>query len=261
MIATETAVQRHRRLSREYAAAQRARERAHRDRIKLRLRKADWPIDAATLRRADLDPGDVCMPLPPQPPGIDHYKQVAVTATGLEDTSSADEGLNIARHHAHVREIEDAAERRGAQWTPMIVGYRLSDAFSVLLRSRFSVRPRGFASSLPTPVIELADLVAQAENQALRKTMSRLLRRYGPVTSIEASRMAEAISWPCDYLGHDVPIVARCVNLGAWWAAIGKPVARGCETIGLSPSTFYRYRHDGIEAIVAGLAADGKAPL
>ena len=52
-------------------------EKMQKARIARRHEQGEWPLNAATLERADLEPGDVRMPLPPEPPPLTDYRRIA----------------------------------------------------------------------------------------------------------------------------------------------------------------------------------------
>ena len=227
--------------------------------LKRRHAMTDWPLDSVTLERADyIDHGDVMAPPPPEPPSIAHYQALAATF-GI---SNATEDPNLAafRHNEHLADVAARNSLRGAKWTPAIIDARLKQGFDVLLRERGSSRPRAFGSSMPKHVVEMSDQVAQAENGELRRTMSRLLRKNAHITAEEGKRAAEALCWPAEFLGKD-ELMARYVNWGAQWRAMGVAWSKQLRKREIVRSEFYRIRALGVEKIVAGLAAQGRSPI
>ena len=244
--------------------ATRRREAEQRARIGLRHRRTDWPLDAETLQPAEwIEPGDVCMPQPPDPPPLSEYRKQAIAAAAAATPTEIEAGktLVIARHHERERERAREAALRGPVWTVDVVDRRIARAFEVSL-TWSKGGPRAYGSMMPRAITQLSDLVAQAENQELKKHLSRLLRRRVQWSAKDEALAAEAIGWTADYLcGIDDPAIPLFVNAGGWWRALRVKVRTGCDQIGIWPATYYRKRRIGLELIVDGLTADRKAPL
>jgi hypothetical protein len=244
--------------SRKFDREQRKRELCYRQTIAARHRPTTWPLDALTLQPAEwIEPGDVCMPAPPEPPPLEHYKQQAETPGAHLEVN--DINLEIARFYERKRERDHLEALRGTVWTIAIVDERLTAAFRVSLSWKREY-PREFGSMMPRSITQLSDLVSQAENHELTKLMSRLLRHKPAWSAQDEQRAREAIAWPLDYLSNAAADVALCVNAGAWWRALRLKVRDMCDDHGLAPATFYRKRAVGLACIVAGLTADGRAP-
>jgi hypothetical protein len=172
-----------------------------------------------------------------------------------------DPTLVIHRHAERQRELAAAAALVGPVWTTDIVGARLEEAFRTLMRPPEQHRPRGYSSSMPKPIVEMADMVARAENGSLSRLRSQALRRYGSARQ-ELERMDEALCWPAMFLNGcgdvEIPLL---VNLAAMAKAMRAKINATCREIGVHPTVFYRKRREGLQLIVAGLARSGKAPL
>jgi hypothetical protein len=237
-------------------------EKAQRVRIARRHEQGEWPLDATTLDKAELEPGDVRMPLPPEPPPLTDYRAIAESAQPLDQHPEAERTLVIARWHERERERAKIAALRGPVWTTSLVDERLGLAMEIELRSGGRLGPRQYGSVMPTPRRDLGDLVAAAENGSLRHLLSKMLR-YRVVYSGEDIRRAnEAITWVAEYLAderdREIPLF---VNAGALWRATHYRIQRACTEYGLERSTFYRKRKLGLERIVEGLIGDRRAPL
>jgi len=250
-------------LRRQEEREARRREAIERSQIARRHRETSWPLDATTLEHSDLvEPGDVRMPTPPDPPPLSEYRkraieQTAPTATDIE----AERTVVINRYHERQRERERDNALRGTIWTPEIVDQRIARAFEVSLTWKKG-GPRQFGSMMPKTITQLSDLVAQAENQELKKHLSRLLRRRVHWTAQDEQLAADAIGWTTDYLADQTDDeIARFVNLGGFWRATRVKVRRACELYDIWPATYYRKRKIGLELIVDGLIADKRAPI
>lgn len=245
--------------SRKLNREQLRREAIHRSRMRRYHTQGDWPLDALTLTPANLEPGDVCMPMPPEPPPLEDYKARAADPRSILD-DDPDPNLVIARHYERQRERAAAAALRGPTWTVDIVDARLERAFEVSL-SWTRGGPRAFGSTMPKAMSELSDLVAQAQNQELRKAMTRLLRRRVTWSAADEAQAAEAIGWTADYLaGWPDGLVPMFVNAGAMWRVTRIRIARACDDLGVTRTAFYRKRRIGLEAIAGGLTRDGRTP-
>jgi len=235
-------------------------ERIQKARIARRHEQGEWPLDAATLDKADLEPGDVRMPLPPEPPPLTDYRTVAESAGRYEP--EADRNLVLLRWHERERERTKVAALRGPVWTPGLVDERLALAMEIELRGGGRLGPRQFGSTMPTPRRDLADLVGAAENGSLRHLLSKMSRYKVSYSGEDIRRANEAITWVAEYLAderdREVPLF---VNAGAMWRAARYRVQRACCDYGIEPSRYYRKRKQGLERIVLGLVADRRAPL
>lgn len=250
---------------REREREARRRERAELTRIARRHTQGEWPIDATTLEKADLEPGDVRTPLPPEPPPLSAYRVVAESPSFSERDEPGwdeDRNLRIARWYERQRERQRAEALRGVMWTVPLVDERLALAFEVVARERSRWGPRQFGSTMPRPVPDMGDLVACAENQSLLKLLSRMLRHRVVYSGEDVRRANEAIAWVAEYLADETdPEVPLFVNAGALWRATSVKVRHACVIYGFEVSTFYRKRKAGLECIVDGLIADRRAPL
>jgi hypothetical protein len=259
--------------SREADRLQRRREAPHRAAIIRRHAVSDWPLDARTLERANLEAGDVRMPATPAPPPLEVYRTVAESAAipnggagtvQLEDEVgrvAVDPTLVIYRHNERARERAALAALVGPTWTLDLVARRIEEAFATLFCLPELHRPRGYGTAMPTPIVEMADLVARAENGSLSRIRARLRRRLGVATQAEQRRMGEALAWPVEYLAGvpdlEVPLF---VNLGGMSKAMGVRTVAMCREIGVWSAVFYKKRRTGLEIIARGLADAGRAP-
>lgn len=240
----------------------------HKRRIKARLRDdMDWPTDARTGDRAEVDHEDVRAPLPEDmktPTGnVDEkMQQLRADVKGLQSfTEVSDPGV-LARRRAE----KDADERRrkaitGSMWTIELVEARIEEAFRTLARSGGGrTGPREFGNAMPTPIRTYADMVNQTGNKSLRRSMERLARREGAPTSAEVERMYEALYWATKYLRNDYPDLAMFANYGGMWKAWGSNITKRCQELGIHRQVFYRDRKIAILKIAEGLQQEGKAP-
>ena len=237
-------------------------EKTQRVRIARRHEQGEWPLDATTLDKAELEPGDVRMPLPPEPPPLADYRAIAESAQPIDRHPEAERTLVIARWHERERERAKVAALRGPVWTTSLVDERLTLALEIELRTTGRLGPRQFGSTMPTPRRDLADLVGAAENGSLRHLLSKMLRYKVSYSGEDIRRANEAITWVAEYLAderdREVPLF---VNAGAMWRAARYRVQRACYDYGIEPSRYYRKRKLGLERIVEGLIGDRRAPL
>ena len=232
----------------------------HRNRINRRFVETDWPIDAVTGDRAELDHEDVRAPLDFEPKEL--TREDIEAAENSEFTFGQVDEHKLAVRRAE-RERERDAKRQviGEKWTEKLVEARVEEAFRVLSRiSVGNLGPRMFGNGMPTPVREMSDMVAQAGNKSLRKVMKRLLRNEGPPTREEVIRMEDTLAWPLRYLRDQDPDLAMFLNLGGMWKAWRAPISKKCKEIGVHRQVFYRDRKAAVRAIVEGLMRDGRAP-
>lgn len=151
---------------------------------------------------------------------------------------------------------EDEARRRGDYLPPEVwdmghVSYRLVEAMRTVLAMPVTVWPREFGTAWPSYTHDQADRNAQQEGGVLELRHSEQNRVRRIPSSIEIARMDEALAWPMQHLGHDDRI-ARCVV----WGAMTKARRRDDEVwerLGLSKSTYYRFRTVGLTHIARAL--------
>lgn len=243
----------------------------HKRRIKARLRDdLDWPLDATSGDRAEVDHEDVRAPLSDDlktPIGnVDEKMQMLrAEASGIKsfagDHVEIDPGV-MARRRAD-RE-EERRKRRivtGPAWTEEIVEARLEEAFRTLARSSGGrLGPREFGNAMPTPIRAYSDMVNQAGNKSLRRSLERLARKEGPPTTDEVRRMDETLLWAVKYLRQEDPDLAMFANLGGMWKAWGANVTKRCKELGIHRQVFYRDRKIAIRKIANCLLEAGKAP-
>jgi hypothetical protein len=240
----------------------------HRVRLKARRIETDWPIDARTGERAEMDHDDVMAPLPDDlkaPIGVvdERMQELRVAVAGHVSFSSTeiDENLAIRRRLDRKKEREDRASITGDRWTEDLVEARIEEAFKVLGRLAVGATgPREFGNAMPAPLRSMADLVAQAGNKSLRNSMRRLFSDKGPPGGDEVRRMNESLAWAMQYLRDEDPDLAMFLNLGGLWRAWGAKVTRKCAEIGVHRQVFYRDRKMAVRKIVEGLIRDGRAP-
>lgn len=237
-------------------------------RLKNLRRETDWPTDARTGGRADVDPGDVMAPLPDDmkaPIGdVDERMQrlrVEVSGHVSFSDSVVDEGILARRRADREREAAMRSAVTGPRWTEDLVEARIEEAFKVLSRMAVGATgPREFGNGMPAPLRSMADLVAQAGNKSLRSSVRRLFRDQGPPRGDEVARMNEALAWALVYLKEEDPDLATFVNLKFMWKAWGAKVTKKCADLGVHRQVFYRDSKIGIRKIAEGLTRDGKAP-
>lgn len=234
-------------------------------RIEERLKERQWPLDAATGRRADIDPDDVLAPLPEEVPELT-AEQIAEAASAPSAFATraivrTDDDLSVSRRKAAERARVARASVRGPEWTEQLVEARMDEAFRTLFRTADRHRgPRQFGNAMPAIVREMSDLVAQAGNRSLRKAIGRLIRSEGPPSTEEVRRMEDALAWSARYLSGLPTDLPMFVNLGSMWRAWGVPISKKCVQLGVQRQTFYRQRKEAVKVIVEGLKRDGRAP-
>lgn len=237
-----------------------ARLRPYKRALKARQVQGDWPLDAKTLERADLDHADVKGLPDPEPVSIKALQRAATAPT----RPSMVPGMlpiapEVAKHrHAQFLAEQAEANKMVGPWTIDRADLWLVAAMATLFRLPLNTRPAGYGSAMPKYVTEFADLISRAENKSLRRIRSQLLRNHGSVSAIDHRRMEEAAHWQARYL-RDQPDIARIVGLGALWNAVkGKPIKERCKAIGIHHAKFYEMRKQGLTTIVIGLMRDGK---
>jgi hypothetical protein len=239
----------------------------HKRRIKFRLMEGrDWPI-TSTGDRADVPEDDVLYKAEDIKSHLGNVDE-KMQALRLEadqhqsfagETVPIDEGVLLRRRAEREEERAATEAVRGEKWTPELVEARFEEAYKTLFRSAISgVRPREFGNGMPTPVRQMADLVAQAGNKSLRNAIAH---RFKGVPSQEEVRRAEdTLGWAMDYLSDQHPDLSGFLQLGAMWRAWGAKITKKCADIGVQRQTFYRDRKEAVQLIVEGLIRDGKAP-
>ena len=242
----------------------------HKRRIKFRLVEGrDWPIDARTGEKADIDHDDVMAPLPEEMRAtvgdVDERMQ-ELREEADKHQSFADEIVPIDPGVLSRRNRENLEERaardsvRGVVWTEDLVEARLTEAYRTLFRSSLGgVGPRAFGNAMPEVVREVSDLVHQAGNKSLRNAIAHRFKSI-PTTE-EVRRAEEALSWALTYLRDEHPDLAGFLSLGAYWKSWGAKVSKKCEEHGISRQTFYRDRKTALQIVVQGLIKSGRAPL
>ena len=242
----------------------------HKKKIKARLKEGDWPIDAATGQRAEIDHDDVMAPLPDDmkaPIGEVDEKMQALRAEADQHQSFADaivpidEGILSRRRREREEELEDRRRVRGPAWTEELVEARVEEAFRTLFRATAGgIGPREFGNGMPTPIRQMADLVAQAGNKSLRRAAGRLLRDRGPPSNDEVTRMNDTLLWASRYLINEPEDLGRFINLNGFWKAADARITKKCEALGIKRQQFYRDKKEAARKIMAGLIRDGRAP-
>lgn len=249
------------------ALMERRRLAPYKARIAERTITRDWPIDARTMDRADLDQADVLTPLPDDfgrekvDDSLKREAEEAIANESQTDVVHVDPGLLNRRRSERDAERRARASVVGPTWTAEIVEARIEESFRVIARSSGGARfgPKSFGNNMPTPLTVYSDVVAQAGNASLRKAVKRLLRNDGPPSIEEVRRMQDAISWPVTYL-RDERQLALYVNLGGMWKAWGSSITQKCKEIGVHRQQFYRLRKEALQIIADGLTKDGRAP-
>jgi hypothetical protein len=241
----------------------------YRKRLKERMRDGrDWPIEASTGGRADVDHDDVMAPLPDDMKAVvaevdERMVKLRAEADQLEsfsgDTVPIDEGVLSRRRREREEEHAARAKVMGEKWTEDLVEARIEEAYRTLFRASIGgAGPRRFGNAMPEIVREVSDLVHQAGNKSLRNAISHRFR--GTPSTEEIRRAEDALGWALSYLRDDHPDLAGFLNLGAMWKAWGAKISRKCADIGVHRQVFYRDRKVAIRKIVDGLIRDGKAP-
>lgn len=241
----------------------------HKKKLKHRLREGrDWPLDAVTGDRAEIDHEDVMAPLPDDmkaPLGdVDEKMQkLRAEADLLELFPGAvvpiDEGVLSRRRRDREEEVAARDKVRGDRWTVELVEARLEEAYRTLFRSSVSgTGPRAFGNAMPEVVRQMSDLVHQAGNKSLRNAIAH--RFKGVPTTEEVRRAEDALGWGLVYLRSEQPDLAAFANLGAMWRAWGAKITKKCADHGIQRQAFYRDRKEALTLIVEGLIKDGKAP-
>lgn len=241
----------------------------HRKRIKARLVEGrEWPIDARTGERAELDHGDVMAPLPDDlkmPVGDVDEKMLALRAEAdkhrsfSDDIVPIDEGVLQRRRRERDEAVTAAQRIRGEKWTEELVDARIEEAFRTLFKSSISgVGPREFGSPMPEVLRQVSDLVHQAGNKSLRNMIAHRFR--GIPGTEEVRRANESLGWALQYLRDEHPDLALFLNLGGMWKAWDAKISKKCRSMGISRQAFYRDRKEAVRLIVEGLTRDGKAP-
>lgn len=233
-------------------------------RLKHRHGETDWPIDARTGDRAEIDPEDVKAPLGfdiKELTDEDRARANAAPSAFSGPVVEVDENLLARRRLDRQKDREDRARVTGSKWTEDLVEARIEEAFKVLGRLAVGATgPREFGNGMPTPLRSMADLVAQAGNKSLRNSVRRLFRDQGPPRGDEVTRMNESLAWALAYLKDEDPDLATFLNLGGMWKAWGAKVTKKCAELGVHRQVFYRDRKTAVRKIVAGLIRDGRAP-
>lgn len=243
----------------------------HKKRIKARLREGlEWPTDAVTGDRADIDHEDVMAPLPDDlrsPIGnIDEKMQklradVETHESFAEPIVPTDRGVMLRRREELREERRSRNSVRGETWTEEMVEARIDEAFKTLFRaSAGRTGPREFGNAMPTPVRQMSDMVNQAGNKSLRRAMIRMRESLGPPTGPEVQRMEDALSWSMSYLRDEHSDLATFLNMGSMWKAWGASVTKKCHDLGVHRQEYYRDRKAAVRKILEGLTRDGKAP-
>lgn len=241
----------------------------YKKKLKARLAEGrDWPLDAATGDRAEIDHDDVMAPLPDDmklPIGDIDEKMQALRKEADKHQSFTDEivpidaGVLSRRRRERDAELHQRSRIQGEKWTEDLVEARMEEAFRTLFRSSLGGSgPRAFGNGMPEVVREVSDLVHQAGNKSLRNAIAH--RFKGTPSTEEVRRADDALSWASSYLLAEHPDLAAFVNLSAMWKAWGAKISRKCADMGVHRQTFYRDRREAIKLIVEGLKRDGKAP-
>lgn len=241
----------------------------HKKKLKARLAEGrDWPLDAATGDRAEIDHDDVMAPLPDDmklPIGDVDEKMLALRKEADKHQSFTDAvvpidaGVLARRRRERDDELQQRARIHGEKWTEDMVEARMVEAFQTLFRSSLGgAGPRAFGNGMPEVVREVSDLVHQAGNKSLRNAIAH--RFKGVPSQEEVRRADDALAWAMTYLRDEHPDLAAFASLSAMWKAWGAKISRKCSDMGVHRQAFYRDRREAIKLIVEGLIRDGKAP-
>ncbi|MBF0400252.1 MAG: hypothetical protein HQL90_05745 [Magnetococcales bacterium] len=110
-----------------------------------------------------------------------------------------------------------------SKWTPKMVSARMEEAVRTLRTLRVSgLKPRGYVSSWPEVVIDLANASGQDEVKL----------RLDPPTPEAITRMDEALHWLCQLEPDQVRLV--------WMHAEGMPRKTICAKVGMSRMMAWR---------------------
>lgn len=242
----------------------------YKKKLKARLKEGDWPIDARTGEKAEIDHDDVMAPLPDDmkaPIGEVDEKMQALRAEADQHQAFSgvivpiDDGILSRRRREREDELADRRKVHGPAWTEDLVEARVEEAFRTLFRATAGgIGPREFGNGMPTPIRQMADLVAQAGNKSLRRAAGRLLRDRGPPSNDEVTRMNDTLLWASRYLINEPEDLGRFINLNGFWKAADARITKKCEALGIKRQQFYRDKKSAVQKIMAGLIRDGRAP-
>jgi hypothetical protein len=120
--------------------------------------------------------------------------------------------------------------------------------------------PQQFGNGWPSYSHSWEDLLAQleADEEEKRREQNTQNRVRILPTSIEISRMEQAIGWPAHYL-LALSQLLRTVQGVAIVRARHGDIRRAAHRLRLPERLTRRWNHDGLDAIAAGLRRDGVA--
>jgi hypothetical protein len=147
-------------------------------------------------------------------------------------------------------------------WNAEWVKHRLVEAF--MIERRIPDRRIGPAMLRNTWKLDTTDTFADrvAQGEAPRAEVFEKWAREGGASSVEVSRMEEALGWPGAILvnGSDrYAVEARCLLAWAFHAARGRSLGRRMRQRGWSRTTFYRAVDSGSRRIADHLNARAAA--
>jgi hypothetical protein len=139
-------------------------------------------------------------------------------------------------------------------WNGAHVAVRLTEAFVTVLKMPGG--RKGYRSLWPAYMYEFDDLVAQAEQGELERTMNTQNRVKVAPSTQEITRMETATYWPMQHLHAQHPQLCEAVNMIALAHALGFDAGWVARKRGRYAGT-WRQRHDrGCQIIAAGLVGN-----
>jgi hypothetical protein len=119
-------------------------------------------------------------------------------------------------------------------WTPERVEAALIKAARWIVATAGPVGPRGFRSSMPTPIYDWGDFLAQVSEGGVGIAAARDERPARPrLSSREVTEMERALEWPLIYLRAE-PGLRRSLAMFVGCRANRQPFSEFCRRRGLS---------------------------
>jgi hypothetical protein len=145
-------------------------------------------------------------------------------------------------------------EELPAKWDGPHVGLRITEAFVTVLKMPGG--RKGYRSLWPAYMYEFDDLVAQAEQGELERTMNTQNRVKVAPSTQEITRMEAATYWPMRYLHAQHPQLCEAVNMIALAHALGLDAGWVANKRGGHADTWRQRHAHGCEDIALGLVLD-----
>ena len=142
-------------------------------------------------------------------------------------------------------------------WDPPHVGKRLVEGLRTLILMPAKGGPRAFGGGWPGYAHDWVDLLAQQEADAEQKQADQRAAnrtRLHP-SSIEISRMEQAIAWPARYL-HSWPQLVRTVTMVAAGRSRDRDMEYAARQLRLPGRVVRRWNGEGLDLIARGLRSD-----